>query len=271
MSIATIFGEEPRWAFMWQLAFAIYVGFKALTWWTTPAVGVSLRRRLGYLIAWPGLDAKAFFDAPCLFRPSLRGWLFAVSKLLLGIVLIAGVYPRLHDANEVVRGWVGMLGVVFVLHFGVFHLLSLAWQSVGVSARPLMDWPILAASVSDFWGNRWNRAFRDLTHRYLFRPLTARFGAKVALVLGFLFSGIIHDLIISVPAGGGYGGPTAFFLLQAAAVFGERSALGQRLGLGHDVRGWAFVLVVLLGPALLLFHPPFVRNVAVPFLDYLTQ
>jgi Membrane bound O-acyl transferase family len=271
MSIATIFGEEPRWAFMWQLAFAFFVGCKALTWWTTPTAGISLGRQIGYLIAWPGLDAKAFFHTLRLERPSLRAWLSAVAKLLLGVVLIADVYPRLKDENELVRGWVGMLGIVFVLHFGVFHLLSLAWQSVGVSARPIMDWPIQATSVSEFWGQRWNRAFRDLTHRYVFRPLTTRFGGKVALAAGFLFSGVVHDLVISLPAGGGYGGPTAFFAIQAIAIFVERSALGQRLGLGRGIRGWAFALVTLLGPIALLFPPPFLRNVIVPFLDYITQ
>src|SRR4051794_34500820 len=100
MSIATIFGEEPRWALMWQLALAIYIGCKALTWWTTPTAGVSLVRQLGYLLAWPGLDAPAFFHATCLHRPSAREWLFAAGKLLLGVALIAGVYPRLNNESE---------------------------------------------------------------------------------------------------------------------------------------------------------------------------
>jgi alginate O-acetyltransferase complex protein AlgI len=134
-----------------------------------------------------------------------------------------------------------------------------------------MDWPVLACSVSDFWGKRWNTAFRDLTHRFLFRPLTARFGAKAGLAVGFLFSGFVHDLVVSAPAQGGYGGPTLFFLLQGAAILFERSATGQRLGLGKGVRGWAFTVVVLLAPLFLLFHPPFVREVIVPFIDWILQ
>ena len=132
-----------------------------------------------------------------------------------------------------------------------------------------MDWPVHAVSVSEFWGKRWNLAFRDLTHRFLFRPLTTRFGAKTALVLGFLFSGIMHELVISLPAQAGWGGPTTFFLLQAAAILFERSALGERLGLMRGFRGWAFAMLVLVGPLLLLFHPPFVYTIVMPFLDWI--
>ena len=260
-----------RWAFMWLFAGSIFAGCKWLTWYTVPRGGVSGWRQLGYHVAWPGLDAAAFLRTAAAYVPALWEWLFALGKLGLGIALIAGAYPRLSMQSEWLRGWVGMMGVIFVLHFGLFHLLSLAWQALGINAKPIMNWPVLAVSVSEFWGQRWNLAFRDLTHRFLFRPLTARFGAKVALIVGFIFSGIVHELVISLPAQGGYGGPTVFFLLQAVAIFIERSALGQRIGLGGGVRGWAFTMLILLGPLSLLFHPPFVNSIVLPFLDWLTQ
>ena len=59
--------------------------------------------------------------------------------------------------------------------------------------------------------------------------------------------------------------------MQGGAIFLERSPLGTRLGLGKGVIGWAFTMLVLLGPLWLLFHPPFVRGVVVPFLDYITM
>lgn len=258
----------PRWAFMWLLAFAIYASCKWLTWRSALPSGASWGRHLGYLFAWPGLDAVAFLQTPSRRRPAPGAWLFALAKLGCGAALLAIAVPRLPADDVLLRGWVGMIGIVFVLHFGLFHLLALFWQTFGVNAKPLMNWPIRAAGVSDFWGQRWNTAFRDLTHRFLFRPLTARCGARAALGIGFLGSGIVHDLIISLPAGGGYGGPTLFFLLQAAGIFLERSTLGTRLGLGHGLRGWAFALLVLVGPACLLFHPPFVREIVVPFVNW---
>jgi hypothetical protein len=160
-----------------------------------------------------------------------------------------------------------MVGLVFVLHFGSIHLLSCLWRWLGIEARPLMNWPIAATSVSDFWGRRWNTAFRDLTHRFLFGPLQRRIGAGWALAVGFLASGLVHDLVISVPAGAGFGLPTLYFLLQGAAIFIERNRTGRAMGLGRGWRGRLFALVAVLGPAGMLFHPPFVRNVVVPFLN----
>lgn len=130
-----------------------------------------------------------------------------------------------------------------------------------------MNWPIVATSVSEFWGQRWNRAFRDLTHRFLFRPLSARFGPRWAIAGGFVVSGVVHDVVISVPTGGGFGGPSLYFVVQGVAIFVERSAPGRRLGLAACWRGWVFTMVVLLVPIFGLFHSAFVLKIMVPFLQ----
>ncbi len=258
---------EPRWLFMWILAFAIFVGCKWLTWRRTPVPGATLLRHAGYLLAWPGLDAAAFLDSDK--RPKQPGfgeWLFALAKLALGIAILFGAVRLVPEDYPYLAGWVGMIGLVLVLHFGIFHLLSCAWRRIGVEAKPLMNWPLLSPSVSEFWGKRWNTAFRDLTHRFLFRPLTSKLGARWAVGAGFSFSGVVHEAVISLPAGGGYGGPTAFFAIQGVALLTERSHVGKRFGLGRGRRGWLFTAVVLLAPAYFLFHPPFVHEIVVPFL-----
>jgi hypothetical protein len=256
----------PAWVFMWLFAFAIYAGCKWLTWWTAPA-GAPWPRQLGYLLLWPGMDASAFLFAKAEQTPAGRDWILAAAKFTVGAALVWVAAALLHFGPDLLRGWVALVGIVFVLHFGVFHLLSLAWQLAGRCARPLMDWPILATSVSDFWGRRWNLAFRDLTHRFVFRPLTARLGARPALLIGFSISGIVHDLVISLPAGAGHGGPTLFFAMQAAALLVERSAWGRRLGLSRGAAGWAFTMLVLAAPIGLLFHAPFIRTIIVPMLN----
>ena len=159
-----------------------------------------------------------------------------------------------------------MIGIVLILHFGLFQLLSCFWRSLGIEARPIMNRPLASTSLSEFWGRRWNTAFRDLAHRFLFRPFTAWFGPRFGLFAGFLFSGAVHDLVISVPAQGGYGGPTAFFAIQGAAIIFERSAFGRRIGLGRGWPGRAFTFLVLVAPVFLLFHRPFVVRVIVPFM-----
>jgi D-alanyl-lipoteichoic acid acyltransferase DltB (MBOAT superfamily) len=198
--------------------------------------------------------------------PTRAEWLGATMKSLTGIALIWGVGRLVPADQPLLFGWTGMVGLILMLHFGSFHLLSCAWRSLGVDARPLMNKPLASISISEFWGKRWNSAFRDLTHRFLFRPLNRLLGPRRAIVAGFLFSGIVHDLVISLPAGGGYGLPTLFFGIQAAAMFAERSPAGNRLGLMRSPYGRIFTMVVLILPAFWLFHPPFVRNIIVPFL-----
>ena len=82
----------------------------------------------------------------------------------------------------------------------------------------------------------------------------------------FVFSGIVHEAAISVSARGGFGLPSAYFLLQAAGVAVQRSQASRRLGLDRGCLGWLFTLTFTAIPAFFLFHPPFVRRVMLPFL-----
>jgi hypothetical protein len=257
------------WAVMWALAAAVFAGCKWLTWHRTPAPGTPHWRHLAYLTAWPGLDARAFLDPrplPRDRRPAPGEWAFAGVKLALGVALTWGVARLVPADLPLLRGWVGMAGLVFLLHFGSFHLLSCGWRAAGVDAKPLMNWPVLSRGVSEFWGRRWNTAFRDLAHRFLFRPLASRLGPRAGLAAGFLFSGVVHDLVISAPAGGGYGWPTLYFVVQGLGLLAERSRVGKRSGLGFGWRGRLFTALVVVGPAYGLFHPPFVLAVVLPFL-----
>ena len=138
-------------------------------------------RHAAYLLAWPGLDARAFLrpePLPREMQPSLREWLFAAAKLLLGVAVFWGLSRLIPAGQEIFLGWVGMVGLVLLLHFGFFHLLSCLWRALGVEARPLMNKPLASTSLGEFWGRRWNTAFRDLTHRFLFRPLAVRLGPR---------------------------------------------------------------------------------------------
>jgi len=85
------------------------------------------------------------------------------------------------------------------------------------------------------------------------------------VMAAFLFSGILHELAISVPVGAGYGGPFAYFALHGALVLVER-------GLGRA--GWPIERLPWLGsvwtlgwlalPLPILFHIPFLSGVVWP-------
>ncbi len=257
---------------MWLLSIAIFFGCKWETWFRARAerIRASVGRNLGYLFLWPGMDAVAFLDASRRPNPvPAREWLAATTKTFFGAFLIWFVVRRIPAGHELLAGWFGMLGLVLVLHFGTFHMIALIWKSVGVDAEPIMQSPALATSLSDFWGKRWNLGFRQLTHGLVFRPARERFGLPAATMAAFFVSGVIHDFVISFPARGGYGLPTTYFLLQGAGLLVERSAIARKIGIGHGFRGWLFTLLCAGGPAFLLFHPIFIRNVMLPFFAFI--
>ena len=124
----------------------------------------------------------------------------------------------------------------------------------------------MSASLSSFWSERWNRGFNQLAHDLVFRATYRRVGVGVAILLVFLISGLVHDLVISLPAGAMFGLPTAYFIIQGTGVLIERSRYGRRMGLKGGVKGWVFMCIFTVGPAYWLFHKPFLLNVIHPFL-----
>ena len=259
----------PPWGFMWTLSFAIYLSLKWLTWWRARSrIAHSAWRSAAYLLAWPGMDADAFLDASQrVLPPPPTTWLWATFKAALGGILLWVVARSIPQSEPLLRGWLGMLGLILLLHFGTFQIISLLWQSLGVKAEPIMSAPLRSTSLGEFWGKRWNLGFRQLAHELIFRPLHRPLGVQVAGFLVFVVSGLIHDLVISLPARGGYGLPTLYFLLQGTGVTIERSKFGKRLGLGQGVRGWCFMVVFLTAPVFWLFHPWFVLRVILPFMQ----
>lgn len=242
--------NEP-WTQMWALVIAILMTCK----W----VGLRLHRvtlpgpaLVQYCFTWPGLDPRPFRRHD---ETKPIPWQPGAAKLVLGLfgfVLARLLWPA-HGAV-----WIAMVSSLLVAHFGLVHLLCVWHRRRGIAVDPLMARPLLATSLTDFWGRRWNTVFRDFAYTLVFRPVARRWGARAGSVAVFAFSGVVHDLTISVPAGGGYGLPTLFFLLQALGVF-----LEKRFQWG----GWWWTLLWMLPMPWLLFHPLFVERVMRPFYE----
>jgi predicted DCC family thiol-disulfide oxidoreductase YuxK len=277
------------WQFMWLTAAAIFFGCKWLTAWHAqkPNAHLKLASTLGYFFAWPGMDAEKFLSPnhggsqlDGLKRSSLSliqtcGWP-AIGKILLGTILLFGVAR--FAIEPLLTGWIGMIGFILILHFGLFQLLAIAWRKAGIDVEPIMNAPLPSKTVSEFWGRRWNSAFNQLALEFVSRPITRRlgrrsscdaarrspristlhFGAAIATLTAFVVSGLIHELVISLPAGAGYGLPTAYFLLQGIGILLERAF--------PLIRGRTFTILITGAPAFWLFHPPFVHNVILPFM-----
>jgi alginate O-acetyltransferase complex protein AlgI len=236
---------------MTALSLALWAGFKL---WTLvlAAPGATPGRRLGYLLLRPGMDADRFLHGS-IPRPPLREALRPGLILLAGAALVWGAAPRLP--HPLAQGWAGMFGLALMIHFGAFDLASVAWRRAGIDVPALMDRPLRTRSLAELWCRRWNRDFRRLAHRLLFLPLVPRIGPHAAAFTAFVASGLVHDLVISLPAGGGYGLPAACFLIQD---------LGHLLEPRRGHR--ALTVLVALAPLPLLFPEPFVLDVILPLL-----
>lgn len=256
--------ELPAWMAMWGIALMAYAGLKGMSLAAARGVpGTAIARRLAFLLLWPGMNARAFCLSHATPRPPIADWLWGIFNVATGVAL-AFVATGLAGERPLLAGWLGMAGIAFVLHFGLFLLLACAWRTVGVDARPLMNAPLLAASLAEFWSVRWNRAFRDWAREIVFRPVAARLGANWATAAVFLASGIVHDVVISIPAGGGLGLPTLYFGIQAAGILLERRMFAGPVGPGGAAGRRLLAIAFVVAPIGLLFHEPFVRNVIVP-------
>lgn len=224
---------------------------------------------VAWFLAWPGLNPRQFFHETAVDPPSARAWRFAALKTILGACLLFLVAPLALPAGELLAGWIALVGTALLIHFGAFHALALYWRRRGRDVRPIMNAPIRAASVSEFWSKRWNLAFRDYAHAFVFAPLARRVSPRASIIAGYLFSGAVHELAISVPARAGFGLPTLYFALQALALLLERAAAKAGYRITGSIRGTVWTAIVTTLTAPVLFHPPFVRRVIVPFIESL--
>jgi predicted DCC family thiol-disulfide oxidoreductase YuxK len=250
------------WQFMWLMAGAIFLGCKWVTFWRARSQNgdLSIGRALGYFFGWPGMDAVAFV-APRQRKKPIPAYriVIAVAKIAFGFLLL--FYVAAFASNPLLAGWMGMIGFVLILHFGIFDLTGLAWRNAGIDVKPIMNAPIRATSLNEFWAQRWNGAFNLLVVELFFRRCSRSVGTVPATLTAFLISGLLHELVISLPARADYGLPTAYFLLQACGVIAQR-----RFGIRRGFAGWLSTMTIAAGPAFWLFHPPFVRQVILPFM-----
>lgn len=265
---AVALSRSPSWIAFWGLTLAVFLAMKWATLTRSPLINEGPSgRAFAYLFLWPGMSVATFTEPrSTATHPKPWEWTFGIVKVLFGLGLIYRVAPAFVGPSPMLAGWVGMTGIAFVVLFGMFDLMSLAWRQAGFKASPLMKCPICSTSVAEYWGRRWNLAFRDFAHAFLFRPLRPKLGSAGAMLAVFAFSGALHDFVISMSTRSGWGKPALFFLIQGVAVLFEQSRIGKTLNLGRGLPGRLFCGTAILGPSLLLFTRPFMQRVVLPTL-----
>ena len=232
-----------------------------------PPLGPS--RWLAFAALWPGMRPAPFARA---FGPPLPGAgelvKLGLARLVLGLALVAAArLAWTRTGSHLLATALALPGLSFILHFGIFNLAAGAWRHAGVDVHALFRAPLLSRSLDEFWGRRWNRAFSEMTSIGVYRPLSAAVGKPPALVVAFLFSGLLHELAISLPVRAGFGLPLLYFGIHGALMLVERGL--ERAGRPVYRRaavGRAWTTFWLVAPLPILFHRPFLRGVVWPIL-----
>jgi alginate O-acetyltransferase complex protein AlgI len=232
-----------------------------------PAAWARLTRlRLLAYCVWIGTQPKQFLPGKRLAAgapvPTVPGFLFNV---LTGVALL-WILPYLLPAStpRMVRFWIALIGLGFLELVARCDFWALVFRAMSFPVEKLWDCPIAATSLGDFWGRRWNRMVPGILREVIFMPVARRAGARIALLVVFLYSGLYHE-IISFVARSGYGGPTLYFLVQYLGVAIENSRAGRWLrGRPWLSRGWTWAVVIL--PVGLIVQPTLVEGYLIPML-----
>ena len=229
---------------------------------------------MAFSVGWFGMRPVLFEELPSPSLPIAHFVVKGVSRILIGFLLlylsaILEQYPYL--SRFFLPQLLLLVGISLILHFGILNLSTAGWRALGVNVSELFKSPYRSKSLKEFWGKRWNIAFSEMTALIAYRPLKRKIGVEKAVIVSFLLSGLLHEIAISLPARAGYGLPLTYFGIHAFAMHLEtKSQLIQRIT-QHRFLSHVWVMVLLILPMPLLFHPAFMQHVLVPLRTLLLQ
>lgn len=195
-----------------------------------------------------------------------------ISRIFIGFLLINlahwyGTNSNQSVVNDYLIYTCYLVGLSLILHFGLLNINTGLLRMKGVNVSVLFNNPIKSKTLQEFWSRRWNLAFVELTTLAVLRPLKKHYKQKVAFWTSYAFSGILHELAISLPVRSGFGLPFLYFIIQAVLILGaEKYIIRPDTG---AFKRLLWLLVCLFLPMPILFHQPFIKGVVLPLVDLL--
>ena len=221
-----------------------------------------------FAIGWAGMRAQPFETLGEKALPNAWPMIwFGISRIFAGLVLIATAHglvtlPLNGALVYISTSAILLVGFSLILHFGLLSISAGNWRLQGVNTYLLFRQPIKATSLTEFWSKRWNLAFSEMTSVAVFRPLKNKIGNGMALMVSFIFSGLLHELALSMPVNSGYGLPTLYFIIQGTVVLVEKAFISHKINfLQRKVISRIWTLFWVIAPMPLLFHGQFIRQV----------
>ena len=157
--------------------------------------------------------------------------------------------------------WTGGLLLAYASTEVVYGVVWSAYTMSGLRVPRIHRAPILARSIQEFWGQRWNINVSAWLAAHCFRPLARRGHPALGLTAAFATSAALHAYIAEAALGRRWTFVVlAYFLLQGFFALIEEPLGVKRWPrwLGHT---WVVVLMIATSP---LFCEPFLRVIAPP-------
>lgn len=227
---------------------------------------------IAFTLGWAGMRIEPFTTMG--HAPLSNAWpliRFGTSRLAAGLFLIAlahGIAAAGLQQEPFIYILISLLllvGFSLILHFGLLSISTGLWRLRGVNVHLLFKSPVQSFSLTEFWGKRWNLAFSEMTAIAVVRPIKKRYNNTAAIIAAFLFSGLLHEMALSIPVNSGYGMPLLYFAIQGVLVVLEQKlGLTGKLFIKHRFAAKAWTLFWLIVPAPLLFHSGFIHKVLWP-------
>jgi hypothetical protein len=226
---------------------------------------------LAFAIGWAGMRSQPFETLGQ--KPLPNAWpmiKFGISRIIAGLVLIGLAHilvllPLNTNLIYILVSALLLVGLSLILHFGFLSISAGMWRLSGVNTYLLFRQPAKATSLTELWSKRWNIAFSEMTAIAVFRPIKNKFGSAAALMAAFIFSGLLHELALSVPVNSGYGLPILYFIIQGVLVLTEKALANNKVMFLQNkiiARIWVFFWLVV--PMPLLFHTQFIKQIVWP-------
>jgi hypothetical protein len=215
---------------------------------------LSIRGRLLLVVTLP--SSMRASRVPAALSPRVVGQII-LDLILAGVALLVLLHTRhlVGAIYSIERLGAGVVVVYAGVQF-VFDFARLGFLAVGLSLGSLHRTPIAARSLTEFWGQRWNRIASAWLHRFIFLPLAQRRCPRLGVFCAFLVSGVLHGwwILVAIGVSGAFA-TLLFFVVQGAFVLAE-----PRLGI-HAwpvlvARGWTLAALLASSP---LFVDPLLR------------
>lgn len=234
--------------------------------------GLNVIQWLAFSLGWFGMRPRLFEAFPSKPLNDVTPFILkGVSRIIIGLLLLfVSVYfqkefPSIYFLYELFM----LVGLSFILHFGILNLSTASWRFSGVDVKELFRSPYRATSLKEFWGKRWNMAFSEMTAIVVYKPLKINYGIPLAMIASFLVSGLLHEIAISFPVKMGYGLPFLYFVLHGIAMYAEGKVFFIKQIIAHSILSHVWVFAWLILPMPLLFHHEFIVEVVEPLRDFI--